>query len=388
MKVAIVAEYYPRRRDPVLGIWAHRQALAARECGADVKVLVLERPLPPSASLKRPWKLPGALAGIARQPRRDELDGIDVRYVRFVAGDRNRTYATWHERAAEPLGEALGELRSDWQFDLVHAHYALPAGGAALAFTSTHDLPLVVSVHGGDVLGPLLQAPQARDAVGQVLRGASEVICNSRATLGRVADITRDDERLRVVYLGASPPDDAPPKRERPTVATLAHVIPRKRHADVLEAVQSMDEVDWLVIGDGPELPALRRAVGALDLRARVELTGQLPPDEALRRLASAHVMALPSEDEAFGVAYVESLACGVPAIGLETEGGPAEIAGCGPGMLLVPPRDPVALAEAIRTALADRDLPAQARRTAVAHFSWQRCGRDTVAAYRDALAG
>ena len=388
MKVAIVAEYYPRRRDPVLGIWAHRQALAAREAGADVRVLVLERPVPPAASLRRPWKLPGTIAGLARQPKRDELDGIEVRYVRFVAGDRSKTYATWHERAAEPLGEALSALRAEWPFELVHAHYALPAGGAAAPFTRAHGLPLVVSVHGGDVLGPLLQAPEAQAAVGEVLTSASEVLCNSRATLARVAGLTRDEERLRVVYLGATPPADLPPKRERATVATLAHVIPRKRHADVLEAVQAIDVVDWLVIGDGPELPALRRAASELGLEGRIEFTGQLEPDEALRRLATAHVMALPSEDEAFGVAYVEALACGLPAIGLETEGGPAEIAALGGGMLLVPPRDPAALAGAIRRALADPELPAAARRTAAEHFSWQRCGRDTVAAYRDALAG
>lgn len=388
MKVAIVAEYYPRRRDPVLGIWAHRQALAARDAGVDVKVLVLERPVPPSASLKRPWRLPGALAGIARQPKSDELDGIDVRYVRFVAGDRSRSYATWHERAAEPLGEALAELRGEWEFDVLHAHYALPAGGAAAPFAREHSLPLVVSVHGGDVLGPLLQAPEAQEAVATVLGDAAEVMCNSRATLERVAHLIRDEERLRVVYLGASAPGDPLPKREHPTVATLAHVIPRKRHADVLEAIQQMDDVRWLVIGDGPELPALQRAAREIGLGDRVEFTGQLAPDDALRTLASAHVMALPSEDEAFGVAYVEALACGVPAIGLATEGGPAEIASLGRGMLLVPPRDVAALADAIRTALDDPELPAQARRTAAERFSWERCGRDTVAAYRDALAG
>ena len=54
--------------------------------------------------------------------------------------------------------------------------------------------------------------------------------------------------------------------------------------------------------------------------------------------------MALPSVDEAFGVAYVEALACGVPAIGCAGEGGPEEIAALGEGMLLVPPRDPDAL--------------------------------------------
>src|SRR5207253_9464116 len=52
VRVCVVAEYYPRRRDPVVGIWAHRQALAARDAGADVRVLALERPLPPLASLR------------------------------------------------------------------------------------------------------------------------------------------------------------------------------------------------------------------------------------------------------------------------------------------------------------------------------------------------
>jgi teichuronic acid biosynthesis glycosyltransferase TuaC len=387
VKVAIVAEYYPRRRDPVLGVWAHRQALAARGAGADVKVLVLERPVPPASSLRQPWKLPSAVAGIARQPTRDELDGIEVRYVRFVAGERNRTYATWHERAAGPLREALATLHEDWPFELVHAHYALPSGAAAAPFARERGLPLIVSVHGGDVLGPLLQTPDAQATVAHVLGYASEVLCNSRATLERVADITGDEARLRVVHLGASPPDDLPPKRTRPTAATLAHVIPRKRHADVLEAIQAMDGVDWLVIGDGPELPTLRRAAGELGLTGRIHFTGQLPPDDAIREVASAHVMALPSEDEAFGVAYVEALACGVPAIGLATEGGPVEIASLGPGMLLVPPRDPAALADAIRRALEDPELPAQARQTAATHFSWDSCGRDTVAAYREALA-
>jgi glycosyltransferase involved in cell wall biosynthesis len=56
--------------------------------------------------------------------------------------------------------------------------------------------------------------------------------------------------------------------------------------------------------------------------------------------------------------------------------------------MLLVPPRDPAALAETIRQALAAPELAEHARRTAAEYFSWQRCGRDTVAGYRDAMSG
>ena len=54
VRVAVVAEYYPRAADPVLGVWAHRQALAARDAGAEVRVLVLHRPVPSRAALARP----------------------------------------------------------------------------------------------------------------------------------------------------------------------------------------------------------------------------------------------------------------------------------------------------------------------------------------------
>ena len=160
-------------------------------------------------------------------------------------------------------------------------------------------------------------------------------------------------------------------------MATLGHVIPRKRHEDVLRALP--DGVRWVVIGDGPVLPRL-------DGGERVSLLGELPHERAMEELARCHVMALPSEDEAFGVAYIEAMARGLPAIGVAGEGGPEEIAALGGGMLLVPPRDPQALRAAIERALGDPDLARAARTTAAEHFTWEACGRATVAAYEAAL--
>lgn len=412
MNVCVVAEYYPRRRDPVLGVWAHRQALAARAAGADVAVLALERPLPPlnavrEATRGRPGPLVRAVGGIATQPRRDELDGIEVEYVRFVSPPRGSSYAGWHRWARAPLARALARLDARRPLDLVHAHYALPAGGAALPFCARRGLALAVSVHGGDVY---LEQPLFRARVGAVLRAADAVLCNSARTLARAAALagTRG-ERMRVVHLGAEAPagaeveagagaDTAGANGGRPTVATLGHLIPRKRHADVARALALVRERGslpepprWLVIGDGPELPALRALCERLGL-GDVELAGELEHDEALRALARCRLMALPSVNEAFGVAYAEALACGVPAIGCRGEGGPEEIAALGEGMLLVPPGDPPALAEAIEGALRDPrrlgELSRAARRTAAENFSWERCGEATVAAYEEALAG
>jgi glycosyltransferase involved in cell wall biosynthesis len=393
MKVAVVAEYYPRRRDPVLGVWAHRQAVAARDAGADVRVLAMERPLPSLAAVRGGrGRLAAELRAFRQQPPREERDGIAVELVRFLAPPRERGYAGWHRWGRRPLERALDALWGEWPFDLVHAHYAVPWAAAAKPWADEHRVPLVASVHGGDLLAPILQAPATRATAGAVLRDAAAVICNSRATLDRAAGLAGRADHMRVVHLGAEAPDPLPRKRVDPTVATLAHVIPRKRHVDVLRALPELPGVRWVVIGDGPELPELRTLAAELGVADRVEFLGQLDHDAALRELARCHVMALPSEDEAFGVAYAEALACGLPAVGLEGEGGPDEIASLGDGIVRVPAREPHELALTLRDLLADSDqlrlLSTAARRTAEGRLSWERCGIETVAVYEAAARG
>ena len=76
MKVAVVSEFYPRAHDPVLGIWAHRQAQAAIAAGAEVRVVVLNRVVPPAATpmLSRP----AAALKLARHPSRSQIDGVQL----------------------------------------------------------------------------------------------------------------------------------------------------------------------------------------------------------------------------------------------------------------------------------------------------------------------
>jgi glycosyltransferase involved in cell wall biosynthesis len=175
---------------------------------------------------------------------------------------------------------------------------------------------------------------------------------------------------------------------------TVGHLVARKRHADVLRALWLLrdrhPDVRWVVVGDGPERPALARLAGELGLAERMQLRGQLAPAQALAAMRGAGVFVLPSVDEAFGVAYVEAMAAGVPAIGCRGEPGPEEIAGCGGGMRLVPPADPEALARELGALLDEpawrRELGAAARATVADCFTWERCGRETVAAYEDAL--
>jgi teichuronic acid biosynthesis glycosyltransferase TuaC len=412
VKVVVVSEFYPRRGDPVLGIWAHRQALAARDAGAEVRVLVLHRLVPPRSSLAHgPLASASALASLVREPRKQTHDGLDVTYVRFVSPSRSRSYHAWGAWAAPALGLALRRLRRAFPYELIHAHNAVPAGDAlrrALGGSRpvgglrlpqglrSLDVPLVVSVHGGDVLytGPRSQA--GRDAVRRGLGGAAIVLANSAG----IGDLAREygAHDARVVHLGADLPNRASGASGRrdqtPSLVTVGHLVARKRHADVIRAVAVLTErhpaLRYVIIGDGPERGALEELAKRLGVEERVEFRGQLPPADALEQARMCTVFAMPSTEEAFGLAYIEAMAGGLPAIGCRGEPGPEEIAAAGDGLVLVPPGDIERLTQRIDELLSDQDrlreTSLHARETVAANFTWGRCGEETLAAYEDAL--
>jgi len=386
VRVVVVAEYYPRAGDPVLGVWAHRQAIAARDAGADVRVLVLHRPLPPLSALRA--RDGAAIAAPLRQPRTATLDGIEVRYVRYLSPPRPLAYGGWGAWAAPSLGRALRALRASFAFDLVHAHYAVPAGDAVRR--AAPRVPVVVSVHGGDVLATVDRGRRARNAVQRTLAGARLVLANSADTARRCRQ--HGAREVRVVHLGTDVPA-SPTNPAGRTLVSVGHLVERKRHADVVRALATLDrrfaDVTYVVVGDGPQREPLRALAVQLGVADRVQLRGQLAPAAAQATAGEGALFVLPSVDEAFGVAYVEAMAAGVPAIGCRGEAGPEEIA-AGGGMVLVEPGDPQALAQRIAALLDDtagtRELGALARENVRANFTWKRCGEATLSAYREAL--
>jgi glycosyltransferase involved in cell wall biosynthesis len=257
-------------------------------------------------------------------------------------------------------------------------------------------VPTVVSAHGGDVLATAFDSPAGGRAVRRAFAAAALTLANSRATEARCRALGA--ARTRVVHLGTDMPKDSERGARAggagPTLVTVGHLVPRKRHADVLRALwllrESHPSLRWIIVGEGPEREPLAALAAELGLEDRVELRGALPPSEAVAAGRSAGVFILPSVDEAFGVAYVEAMAGGVPAVGSRGEGGPEEIAAAGGGILLVPPGDPEALAASLAELFDEprwrRELSEAARRTVAEHFTWERCGRETVEAYASVL--
>ena len=150
-----------------------------------------------------------------------------------------------------------------------------------------------------------------------------------------------------------------------------------KGHQDLLEAVRQLrdagHDVRLTIAGeDDAGGTGYRRVLEArvqeLGLAPFVTLLGAVSESEVRRQLMSAHVFALASWHEPLGVALMEAMACEVPTIGTAA-GGVAELIADGVDGLLVPPRSPPALAQAILRVAGDPEL---ARRLG-------RAGRDRI---------
>ncbi|HEY0517182.1 MAG TPA: glycosyltransferase [Solirubrobacteraceae bacterium] len=401
LRVAIVAEFYPSRRDPVLGVWAHRQALAARAAGVELHVLVLNRLVPPRESFARgPAAALGALSERLQEPREQTLDGVPVTYVPYASPPRGRSYHAWGAWATPPLALALRRLRASFPYDLLHAHNAVPAAEATRraqrvsAPGGARPVPLVVSVHGGDVLYTAPRSAAGARAVGSGLGAARLTLANSHG----IAELARTygAGETAVVHLGTDMPAvrRPAPRQGPPMLVTVAHLVARKRHGDVMRALAVLRpryaELRYRIIGDGPERTALEGLARRLEVEDRVEFLGQRSPAEALELARACTLFVMPSTEEAFGVAYVEAMAGGVPAIGCRGEPGPEEIAAAGDGFMLVPPGDIERLTQRIGELLSDphrlREAGQRARATVAANFTWERCGEQTLAAYERAL--
>ncbi|MCX8086132.1 MAG: glycosyltransferase [Rhodocyclaceae bacterium] len=162
-----------------------------------------------------------------------------------------------------------------------------------------------------------------------------------------------------------------------PIVGTVAILRRKKGHADLLEAIPAVlarfPETHFVFAGDGPQRANLERRIAELQLTAYVHLLGLRR--DVVNLLASFDLFVLPTHQEALGTAFVEAGAMGLAAIGSRVDGVP-EVIDDGKTGLLVPVKDPLALAQAIIALLADperrRALGEAAREKVRQNFSRQ----------------
>jgi len=246
--------------------------------------------------------------------------------------------------------------------DLVHAHW-LPSALPALATGK----PYVVQVWGTDAE----LARRARWAFRPLLRRARLVLCPSRS----LVDVARElgARNVRLVPPGVEVPDEVSEPDDPPHLLFVGRLSEEKGVPELLEATTGLPRV---IVGDGP----LREGVP--------EAVGFVAPHELGPYYERASVVVCPSRREGYGVVAREAMAHGRPVVA-SAVGGLLDAVEDGVTGLLVPPRDPAALREALERLLGDtelrRRLGAAAREKARTDLASEAATEATIAAYGEA---
>ena len=231
-------------------------------------------------------------------------------------------------------------------------------------------------------------------------RRASRIIAVSAA----IADVLSEDgirsDRVVMVHSGIDLDEarqaDPLGVRERlglPPETTLActvgALVPHKDHVTLLHAARRVASrfpaLHWVIAGEGELRPVLQWLTSELGLTGRVHFLGQVA--HPLRVIADADVYVMSSREEGLGTSVLDAMARGIP-VASTSAGGLPEMLHEGAG-ILVPPRNPEALAGAVQRILSDaelrRDLVERASR-AVERFSADRMAAEVRSVYRSCV--
>jgi glycosyltransferase involved in cell wall biosynthesis len=150
--------------------------------------------------------------------------------------------------------------------------------------------------------------------------------------------------------------------KDQPVIVSLGRLVKRKNYPLLLQAlaiVRSQLKVKLIILGEGPERKHLEEVIAKLGLQECVSLPGHVA--NPWSNIAKADVFVMSSLDEAFCLALVEAMACGVPVISTDAiGGGPRSILEDGKYGNLVPINDPEALGTAIYKVLTSNEWRSQ----------------------------
>jgi len=239
-------------------------------------------------------------------------------------------------------------------------------------------------------------APVAARLERRFLRGCSAAVCVSPATERDVLDLVG----ALATHVAPPPADQFDPSvtpadverraREGPLrVIALGSLVPRKGHPTLVRALSGVDD-EWRLAVVGPEpnrdhARDVRRLAADLDVGDRVSFRGKLSTPDLAAVLRESHVLAVPSAYEGFGMAYLEGMGFGLPAVAAAA-GGASSVVTEGETGFLVDSGDVAGVRDALAAIAGDRDRLARMGTAAIGRFESHPEWADTVAGVRGFL--
>ena len=408
MKVLVIGSVYPRFQEDAEVPWLRTSIAHLKKAGAEIQVLA-----PAYKGLKS-----------------HDIDGTHVNRFRYA-------FANWeiltHEEgapskmASKPWLQLLAipyiingffqciRICRKWRPDVIHAHWPFPHAYIALGAAKLFRIPLVLNFHGAELL--LIRKkkwvkPLLKFAIGQ----AQAVFANSSFTAGKIKAIrnvdvewspygstlegrtgkalqTKEGESLPLASAAnaasATPSSGDTPQLPVPhpvngkfKILFVGRHIERKGICYLIEAAKYLprDKFEIRIVGVGDLTEQLKQQAAAVSEGAEIIFTGKLSPEALANEYKTANVFTLPAivdhkgDTEGLGVVLIEAMELGLPIIASNV-GGIPDVVVDGESGILVPEKDPVALADAFKRLEANptliQKLLAGARKRIDECFTW-----------------
>lgn len=364
---------FPNAVQPVHGIFVANRLSKLLATGAVATTIVAPVPWFPLSQERF-----GAYARYAAIPQHERRFDAPVFHPRYLAIPKvgMTTAAALLYLGARRVVASI--IRNGFDFDLIDAHYFYPDGVAAALLGRTFGKPVVITARGSDV-NQIADFDLPRRMIQWAAGDAAAIITVCQALKDRLVELGAAAEKIRVLRNGVDlqlfrPRDRATCRAKYglrgPTLLSVGHLIARKGHDLVIEAVASLPDATLLVVGEGPEGAALRALAARLGVAERVHFLGQVTPAALAEIYAAGDVLVLASSREGWANVLLEAMACGTPVVASAIWGTPEVVKGQAAG-LLVEDRSAAGFADGIarlRASAPDR----AATRAYAEEFSWE----------------
>ncbi|MDY6331027.1 MAG: glycosyltransferase [Fibrobacter sp.] len=415
MKVLVIGSVYPRFQEDAEVPWLRTSIAHLKKAGVEIQVLA-----PAYKGLKS-----------------HDIDGTHVNRFRYAPASweiLTHEEGAPSKMASKPWLQLLAipyiingffqciRICRKWRPDVIHAHWPFPHAYIALGAAKLFRIPLVLNFHGAELL--LIRKkkwikPLLKFAIGQ----AQAVFANSSFTAGKIKAIrnvdvewspygtTLETSRLQgecrngkfiCRYDRTAAPDAEGVKDEQLPVPHpvngkfkilfVGRHIERKGICYLIEAAKYLpkDKFEIRIVGVGDLTEQLKQQAALLDERretkdertqsASIIFTGKLSPEALANEYKTANVFTLPAivdhkgDTEGLGVVLIEAMELGLPIVASNV-GGIPDVVVDGESGILVPEKDPVALADAFKRLEANptliQKLLAGARKRIDECFTW-----------------
>ena len=342
-------------------------------------------------------------------PSSDRFDGVDV--VRFpMELPSDLTYGRVAQGQVSMLGRfarlavmshymeaqyrAAVSVGRDRGADVLHAHWAIPTGPAAVMAARRLKIPSVITMHGGDVYVNPEQGYDfptrwyVRPPLRWTLNHASALTAITEDCRQHALRAGAPDKAIRIIFNGTDLRRFSPspngnridPRFGSQMIFACRQLFPRKGIRFLVEAVAKLKpqypHLRLVLAGDGFERPALVELAAERGIADDVTFLGWVPNAELPQYYRAAALSVIPSLEEGFGIPAAEAMGCEVPVVASDA-GGLPEVVEHGVTGLVVPRGDTEALAAAIGSLLADADVRRRmgvaGRERALRLFDWDR---------------